>query len=193
MDDRQTYEDDLIFLEELAGSEVPKAISNLPEETLHEIRLFIEGFYNVKMDAIRKSIQANTVIIKYIPNFIIHYVIRSFIDPPVGAMIAESLKPSLFLNIVAGLEPNYVYECVVFLNSERAAMILFRLNRRLADKVFDLLLENKPVKLIDILQYVEDDKIFELARRIDLNKLKDLEGLSESRTDTLERVKAILI
>ncbi|MCB1191442.1 MAG: hypothetical protein H7A23_19565 [Leptospiraceae bacterium] len=186
-------EEDLVFLEELVGGDIPHSIADLPPETIHEVRLFIEGFYNVKMEAVRKSIQANTVIIKYIPNFIIHYVIRSYIDPPVGAMIAESLEPSLFLNIVAGLEPQYIYESIVYLNAEKAAMILFRLNKRLSTKVFNLLLENKPNKLLDILLHVEDDKIFDLARDVDLYKLKELEPLSEGRTNTLERIKAMLL
>ncbi len=193
MNDKKQYEEDLTYLEELAGGNLPNSITKLSPQTLHDIRLFIEDFYNIKMEAIKKSIQANTVILKYIPNFIIHYVIRSFIDPPVGAMIAESLEPSLFLNIVTGLEPQYIYESVVYLNAERAAFILFRLNKRLSKKVFDLLLENKPLKLLDILYHVEDDKIFDLARDIDLYKLKNVDSLSENRIHTLERINAILL
>jgi hypothetical protein len=173
-------EQDTIYLEELSGNELPVSINNLSDDTLHQVRLFIEDLYEDKMKSLRKAIMANEITLKFIPNFIVFQIIKNFVDPLMAGMVAESLTLSLLVPIIKGLEPEYLAESAKTMNSEKAAEVLLVVEPKKLQKIIEILETKKPLKLLDILSHVPEKKLIEYKIKLRPNYFEDLH-LSDHR------------
>ncbi|MCB1143063.1 MAG: hypothetical protein KDK54_12525 [Leptospiraceae bacterium] len=181
------HEEDLVYLEELSGNELPPEINSLPPETLHIVRIFLEDLYETKMKSLRKAILANEITLKFIPNFIIFQIIKNFVDPLMAGMVAESISLSLLVPIIRGLEPDYLAESAKTMNSEKAAEVFLKVDKSKLIKIIDLLAKEKPLKLLDILHHVPKDKLKTYTIRLNP---EDFEGfkLSDHRKEILDHL-----
>lgn len=182
-------EDDLNYLEEFSGSEIPKSILNLPPDTIKDIRLFIEKSYESKMMSIRKAMKANNMTLKILPNFIIHSVLKIYVDPPMAGFIAECLEPSLISGILSGLDPEYISEAAISMDSEKCAKIIFYLDKSILAKTLNLILSKKPLKLLDIIGYVPETVLKKKNVSLNTEIFNSFPNLSHHRKTALEKLK----
>ncbi len=181
------YEDDKNWLEELAGKELPDSIADLPPETLHSLKEFIDEFYEAKMSSVRKAFQANELTLKFMPNFLIYQVIKNFLDPSVAALVAESISVPTIAPIISSLDAEYIANSTIFINAQRASEILLRLDKRKVKPILEILLKKKPLKVLDIMHHISSDKYKTFGLTIDPTIYEGYH-LSESRKEVLQKL-----
>lgn len=179
-------QEDLEWLEEWSGGEVPAIFETLSPEALHNIRVFIEKVYENKLELVRKAIRSNEVTLKFIPTFIVVHILKNFIEPEMAAIIAETLSLDLTVPIIKGLDVEYIAQSSVHLRPEFTAKILARLNPNKANQILNRLLELNPIKGLDVLAHISKwmDKS-KLQIRIPQEKFANLH-LSSFRKEVLE-------
>ncbi|MCX7999244.1 MAG: hypothetical protein N3A69_09900 [Leptospiraceae bacterium] len=150
----ESKSEDLEWLEEWAGGEVPAIFETLPSETIHAIRLFIEKVYENKLELVRKAIRSNEVTLKFIPTFIIVHILKNFIEPEMAAIIAETLSLNLTLPIIKGLDVEYIAQAAIYLRPDFTAQILGKLTPTKANQILNRILELNPLKVLDILSHL---------------------------------------
>jgi hypothetical protein len=181
------YEDDKNWLEELAGKELPDCVSELPPETLHSLKEFIDEFYEAKMSSVRKAFQANELTLKFMPNFLVYQVIKNFLDPSVAALVAESISVPTIAPIISSLDVEYIANSTIFINSQRAAEILLRLDKRKVKLILESLLKKKPLKVLDIMHHIPVEKYKTFGLKLDETVYQDFH-LSDSRKEVLQKL-----
>ncbi len=189
MDNQQTTrEEAIVFLEEISGVELPKEIVALPTETLIVVKCFVEELYQKKMNSLRKAMKANELTLKLIPNFIIHTIIKNYIDPSVAAIAGECLDYSLLSGIVNGLEPEYISESALNMNTKRASELLIQLPSHLMPKTIQSIVSKNTLKFLDIVYHIPSDKLEKIQKYIDYSLFNKFENLSNHRRVALEKL-----
>lgn len=176
--------EDLSWLEEWSGKEVPEKIANLPPEQLHSLRDFVEETYESKIRAVKKAIMANELTLKFIPNFITVQILKSFIEPEMAALIGETLPLPLTLPIIQGLDAEYIAQAGVYLKADVGAEIFLKLDRYKMQKVIERLLTLKPLKVLDILHHIPENKRKNLPLRLNPSQFVGIH-LSETRQSVI--------
>lgn len=146
-------QEDLQWLEEWAGGEVPELLETLNPEILHAVRTFIEKVYENKLELVRKAIRSNELTLKFIPNFIIIHILKNFIEPEMAAIIAETLSFDLTLPIIKGLDIEYIAQAAVYLKPDFTSQILKKISLSRANQILNRILEIHPLKALDILAH----------------------------------------
>lgn len=156
-------EDDLQWLEEWSGGEVPEIFETLNPQVTHSFREFVEKTYEKKLELVRKAIRSNELTLKFIPNFIIVHILKNFIEPEMAAIIAETLSMDLTLPIIRSLDVEYISQAAIHLKPEFTAQILEKLGVNKSNQILNRILELNPLKALDVLFYY--------SQRIDRNKI----------------------
>lgn len=186
-------EESIIFLEEISGETLPIELQELPTETLVAVKNFVQTFHQKKMNSLRRAMQANELTLKLIPNFLIHTIIKNYIDPSVAAIAGECLDYSLLSGIVSGLKPEYISESAINMDPKRAAELLLLLPKNLMPKTIQCIFNKNQLKFLDIIYHIPLEKIKIIQNHINLDNLNENNSLSKHRKSALDKIKTKLI
>jgi len=176
--------EDLNWLEEWSGREIPDLVLNLSPEVIDVVRKFIEESYEAKIQVVKKAILANEVTLKFIPNFISIHILKNFIEPEMAALIAETLSLDLTMPIIKGLDVEYISQSMVYLKAEVSAEILLKLENFKIQKILDRILKLNPLKVLDILHHIPETKKKYVSVSLSVDQFQNIH-LSETRKKIL--------
>ena len=189
MNKEQTLE----YLEKLTSDNVPESIQNLPPEVLNDVREYVEKVVYIKTKGVDKAFELSTVTIKFIPNFILLPLINSYIEPPIAARIAKFLTVRQVLDIVNGLDLNYVSETLLYMEEAPAAKIVLEMRPKKVAEIMQKVFNKQPLKILDIAPFIPDHKCPDIFDSINMQKFLDMTINSDRRKESLKRLREIFI
>lgn len=176
------------YLEKLTGDNLPASIHSLSEDVLQDVVDYTREVVDIKTRGVDKAFEMTSVTIKFIPNFILFPLIKSYIEPPIAARIVKVLTTKQALDIASGLSEEYIAETAIFMDDKQAGEILASLRERLAIRVVRLAFDKKPIKLLDIFPHIKQDKISRLFSQISRQEFADLQVSSPDRQQALQQI-----
>lgn len=147
----------LEFLIELTEAPTPTFFRELSEPQLDELRNYIECVVNRDQAGLDRLFESMSMMMKFIPNFILHSITPKYIEPSIAARITNKLTVKQALGVTTGLPIDYIGETAVYLESRHAAEILIGLKTSKIKQVIEYVIDKHPPKALDILEHVPDD------------------------------------
>ncbi len=178
---------DLDYLIELSEGHLPAFIETLEPHDRHELRNYVESVM-VRRDAgLDKLFESTSLVMKFIPNVILHSITCRYIDPPLAARIANKLTVRQAIGVTAGLPIEYIGETAAYLHNRHAVEILEGLKPELIAAVFEYLMSNYPLRGLDILEFASERTLRMASSMID-SHLFDESVLSHRRREVLNKL-----
>lgn len=180
-------QDDLEYLEKLISDSLPDTLVNLPPEAIQEIKNYVEKVVHIKTKGVDKAFELTSVTIKFIPNFVLIPLIKSYIEPPIAARIAKVLTVKQILDIISQLSNEYVAESLLYMEEEAAFQVLKEMRSNRLFEIMRLVFQKQPIKVLDLGYYFPDSFLRNIIHCFNPDKYKGIHIHTEKRKATLER------
>ena len=180
----------LDYLAELTEIPTPAFIHALPTEQLAQLRQYVEAVVTQDEAGLDKLFESMSMMMKFIPNFILHSLTPKYIEPAIAARITRKLSLKQSLGVCTGLPVDYIAETSVYMQPQKAADIFEGLKKSKADAVAEYMVINHPAKALDILEHSSDEMIKISAQYIDSMQI-DENSLSDKRNLMFTKLKQI--
>lgn len=179
---------DLDYLIELTENDIPSFVNTLSSNDVHELRSYIQEIVNRDEAGLDKLFESMSMMMKFIPNFILHSLTPKYIEPAIAARITNKLTVKQALGVTTGLPIEYIGETSAFMDSRHAADILVGLKHKSLDKVVEYVFQNHPLKALDILEHVSGSAL-SIAKKHVGSAGFNTASMSSSRIATLNRIQ----
>ncbi|GLQ30455.1 hypothetical protein [Litoribrevibacter albus] len=144
------------FLTNLSGQPIPEALGKLSSEDVEEVTEYISNIVEQEDAAYAKLFESLAMMMKYVPNFILHQIIPRYVEPAIAAKITRNLNTKQIVGVASGLSVEYISEASIHMEDKVAAAVLDGLKRKLASQVIEHTIKNHPVYALDILLHSHD-------------------------------------
>ena len=185
-----SQQDKLNYLAELTETYTPTFFNTLSEQELSELKDYVETVVNKDEDGLDNLFESMSMMMKFIPNFILHAITPKYIEPSIAARITSKLTVKQALGVTSGLPIDYIGDTSSYLDSKLAAEILSGIKKNRVDQILAYLVINHPLKALDILEHVSKD-LLKIAQPLIPDSLSEHIGLSSARREILEKIKQI--
>lgn len=132
---------------------LPEAFTKLPQQDQQEIAGFISDIVKQEDEAYAKLFESLAMMMKYVPNFILHQIIPRYVEPAIAAKITCNLNTKQIVGVASGLSVDYIGETAIHMEDKVAAEVLEGLKRKLASQVIEYAVKNHPISALDILAH----------------------------------------
>lgn len=129
-----------------------------------------------------------SMMMKFIPNFILHSLTPKYTEPSIAARITSKLTIKQSVGITAGLPSDYVGETSVYLAPRHAAEILEGLKKDKIKSIVEYMVVNHPLKALDITEHLSADTL-KLCALFTSRINVDEANLSSTRKAMLDRLR----
>lgn len=178
----------LDYLIELTEAPPPAFFNDLSEENLTQLHNFVETIIKQDEEGLDKLFESMSLMMKFIPNFILHSITPKYIEPSIAARITNKLTVKQALGVTSGLPIEYIGDTAAFLDSHHAGNILSGLKTNKIENVIQYVLKKHPLKALDIFEYVTDS-ILKIAKPYVNSISFDEVSLSTARYEILRKIK----
>jgi len=185
-----SQQDNLNYLAELTETSTPSFFNALSEENLNELKAYIDTVVNQDEAGLDKLFESMSMMMKYIPNFILHSITPKYIEPSIAARITSKLTVKQSLGITSGLPVEYIGDTAAFLDSQHAADILSSIKKNKIEQIIAYVVNNHPLKALDIFEHVSKD-ILKIAKPLIQSSTFDEASLSNARREILGKVQQL--
>ena len=185
-----SQQDNLNYLAELTEISPPAFFNKLPEEDLNELKEYVDAIVSKSETGLDKLFESMSMMMKFIPNFILHSITPKYIEPSIAARITSKLTVKQSLGVTSGLPVEYIGDTAAYLDSQYAANILSGIKKNKVEQLIDYLMNNHPLKALDIFEYVSAD-ILRIAKPLIRTSTYDEASLSSARREILEKVQQL--
>lgn len=135
---------------------LPKAFTQMAQQDQHEIAKFISEIIKQEDEAYAKLFESLAMMMKYVPNFILHQIIPKYVEPAIAAKITSNLNTKQVIGVASGLSVDYIGRTAIYMENKVAAEVLEGLKRKLASQVIEYAVKNHPADALDILAHSHD-------------------------------------
>jgi len=181
---------DLEYLIELTEDSIPTFIRELPTHEQKELRGYIESIVKRDETGLDKLFESMSMMMKFIPNFILHSLTPKYIEPSIAARITNKLTVKQALGVTVGLPIEYIGETSIYLESQHAANILVGLKQKMVKPVLEYVNNKHPLKGLDILEHVPNGFLQIAVPIIDPSSF-DKTNVTSGRRDVLTRIEQL--
>ena len=178
----------LDYLIELTEDSIPSFINTLSSNDVQELRDYIQSIVDRDEAGLDKLFESMSMMMKFIPNFILHSLTPKYIEPSIAARITNKLTVKQALGVTTGLPIEYIGETSAYMDSRHAAEILTGLKPKVLKPVIDYVFQHHPLKALDILEYVSDS-VLSVAKKNVTTAGFDKANMSSARIATLDRIQ----
>lgn len=148
---------DLDYLATLIDAPTPAFLNELPSEQLNELRHYVEAVVTRDEAGLDKLFESMSMMMKFIPNFILHSLTPKYTEPAIAARITAKLTVKQSLGVTGGLPSDYVGETSVYMKPQHAAEILQGLKKDKIKSIVAYMVEKHPLKALDIFEYLSEE------------------------------------
>ncbi len=154
---------DLDYIVELTDEPAPAFLDTLSEAQLHELRVYIEAIVKRDEAGLDKLFESMSLMMKFIPNFILHSLTPKYTEPAIAARITNKLTIKQSVGVTAGLPVDYVAETSVYMKPHHAAEILEALKGEKIKAIVEYMIVKHPLKALDISEYLSEKTLKHFA------------------------------
>jgi len=185
-----SQQDNLNYLAELTETSTPSFFNELSEGHLNELRIYVDTVVNKNEAGLDKLFESMSMMMKFIPNFILHSITPKYIEPSIAARITSKLSVKQSLGVTSGLPVEYIGDTAAFLDSQHAADILSGIKKNKIEQIIAYVMSNHPLKALDIFEHVSID-ILKIAKPLIKFSTSDEANLSNARQEILGKIKQL--
>tara|TARA_R110002167_G_scaffold125911_2_gene306415 strand:+ start:1021 stop:1584 length:564 start_codon:yes stop_codon:yes gene_type:complete len=185
-----SQQDKLNYLAELTETSTPQFFKTLSGKELTELKVYVESVVNKREAGLDRLFESMSMMMKFIPNFILHAITPKYIEPSIAARITGKLTVKQALGVTTGLPIEYIGDTSAYLESQLAADILSGIKNSRVEKILAYLVSNHPLKALDILEHVSND-LLKIAKPLIPESLSVHIGLSSARQEILEKIQQL--
>jgi hypothetical protein len=185
-----SQQDNLNYLAELTETSTPSFFNKLSEENLKELRIYVDTVVNKDEAGLDKLFESMSMMMKFIPNFILHSITPKYIEPSIAARITNKLTVKQALGVTSGLPIEYIGDTAAYLDSRHAANILSGLKKNTIEIVAEYVINKHPLKALDIFEHVTVN-ILQVAKPYIESVSFDEESLSTARREILCNIQKL--
>lgn len=182
-----SHQDKLNYLAELTETSTPAFFSTLSETELTELTAYVDSIINRSEAGLDKLFESMSMMMKFIPNFILHAITPKYIEPSIAARITSKLTIKQALGVTTGLPIEYIGDTSAYLESQLAAEILTGIKKNRVEQILAYLVSKHPLKMLDILEHVSEDFLKIAQPQIPVS-LAEQTGLSSARREILDKI-----
>ena len=186
----KSSQSDLEYLVELSEGTPPEFLSALSSEDQHQLREYVDSILQRDRAGLDKLFESMSIMMKFIPNLLLHSITPKYIEPSIAARISDKLTVKQALGVTGGLPVEYIGETSTYLDCRHAADILIGLKEKKSEQVLRFMIDKYPLKSLDILEHVPDKFLALAARFFDRNSI-DEAGLTTGRRKVLSTLEAL--
>jgi len=182
--------DNLNYLAELTETSTPSFFNELSEDNLNELKGYVDTVVSKGETGLDKLFESMSMMMKFIPNFILHAITPKYIEPSIAARITSKLTVKQSLGVTSGLPAEYIGDTAAYLDSQHAADILSGIKKNKIEPIIDYIVNKHPLKALDIFEHVSSD-ILRFAKPFVQASTFDEASLSSARRKILEKVQQL--
>tara|TARA_R110001592_G_scaffold65203_2_gene200279 strand:+ start:3809 stop:4372 length:564 start_codon:yes stop_codon:yes gene_type:complete len=183
-------QDKLNYLAELTETSTPPFFDTLSEKELTELEVYVKSIVSKGEAGLDRLFESMSMMMKFIPNFILHAITPKYIEPSIAARITSKLTLKQALGVTTGLPIEYIGDTAAYLESQLAADILSGIKKNRAEQILAYLVNKHPLKTLDILEHVSKD-LLKIAQPLIPNSLSERTGLSSARREILDKLQQL--
>ncbi len=183
-------QDKLNTLAELTESSTPAFFNSLSEEHLTELEVYLEAVIQHREAGLAKLFESMSMMMKFVPNFILHAITPKYIEPSIAARITSKLTVKQALGVTSGLPIEYIGDTSAYLDSQLAAEIIAGIKKNRIEPLFEYLVNNHPLKSLDIFEHLSKD-LLRIAKPLLPNKLTEETNISAARRNILDTIQKL--
>jgi|GEM_PF-1421095 len=180
--------DELIeFLEAHCDEPLDAALLALSDAQLAALKEYVTGVLEQERAGLDRMFETISQTMKFIPNFLLQSLTHRYIEPPIASRITRKLTMKQAVSIASGLQTNYLIETARYMEPDYGTELLLALPKQRYVEVFEGLLEEYPLKALDMIEGLNDRQ---LARISPPDSLAQIERrhLGGHRMATLKRL-----
>jgi hypothetical protein len=185
-----SQQDNLNYLAELTEASPPSFLNELSEDNLNQLKVYVDVVIRKNEAGLDKLFESMSMMMKFIPNFILHAITPKYIEPSIAARITSKLTIKQSLGVTSGLPFDYIGDTAAYLDSQHAADILSGIKKNKIEQIIAYMVNKHPLKVLDICEHFSVD-ILKLAKPLILAVTFDEAGLNSARRELLEKVQLL--
>ena len=185
-----SQQDKLNYLAELTEVSTPAFFNTLPETELTELVAYVESVVSRGEAGLDRLFESMSMMMKFIPNFILHAITPKYIEPSIAARITSKLTVKQALGVTTGLPIEYIGDTSAYLDNHLAAEILSGIKKNRVEQILVYLINKHPLKALDILEHVPKN-LLNIAQPLIPHSLSKQTSLSSARQDILEKIQQL--
>jgi hypothetical protein len=151
-----------------ANIPVPEALLELTEEQQHAVASYARALVEVKTEGFEELYQAISMIVKYIPSFIVIPLMVEHIRPQIAAGVCRKMGVEQATHYANDLPLEYFSEVSLHIDDQMMAQILEKMKRHQAEKVIEHELRLNLTHILDIAVHLEGRMFDFIARSLTL-------------------------
>lgn len=182
-----SQQDTLNYLAELTGNSTPAFFNALSEKELTELESYVKSVIDRGEAGLDRLFESMSMMMKFIPNFILHAITPKYIEPSIAARITSKLTVKQALGVTTGLPIEYIGDTSAYLESQLAAEILSGIKKNRVEQILAYLVNKHPLKTLDILEHVSKDFI-KFAQPLIPVSLSEHTDLSPARREIFDKI-----
>jgi hypothetical protein len=185
-----TQQEMLNHLAELTETATPAFFNSLSEKELTELESYVKSVVTRGEAGLDSLFESMSMMMKFIPNIILHAITPKYIEPSIAARITSKLTVKQALGVTTGLPIEYIGDTSAYLESKHAADILSGIKKNRIKLILAYLASNHPLKALDILEHVSEE-LLKIAQPLIPNSVSTNTSLSSARMNTLKKIQEI--
>lgn len=184
----EQHQYNLDYFYQLTGGEEPPLLSELTHQQVEGVRHLVDSIITREMNGHDKFYESMAMMMKYVPNFILHSIAPKYIEPAIAAKITSNLSLKQILGVTAGMPVEYVGDAAVNMESSLSAEVLSGLKKKMATQVIEYLVSSHPLAMLDILAHSPASTRNLASPLFDHDQLMAL-GLNPQRQKTFDELR----
>lgn len=190
IENMSNQQESLNYLNELTENSTPSFFHKLSEEELIELTNYVVSVVEKDNAGLDSLFESMSMMMKFIPNFILHAITPKYIAPSIAARITSKLNLKQTLGVTSGLPIEYIGDTAAYLDNPLAAEILSGIKQNRIPQVFEYMVKNHPYKALDIFEHVSEDLLKITKPLIPVSLYKET-NLSSARQNILTKIKQV--
>jgi hypothetical protein len=158
-----TQQENLKYLAGLTETTSPSFLHELSEHDVSQLKEYMVSIIDKNEAGLDKLFESMSMMMKFIPNFILHTITPKYIEPSIAARITSKLTLKQSVGVTAGLPVEYIGDTAAFLESQLAANILSGNRKSKIEKIITYMVDKYPLKALDIIEHFSAD-ILKIAK-----------------------------
>lgn len=187
----EQHQYNLDYFYKLTDGEKHPLLSELTHQQVEDVRHLVDSIITRETSGHDKFYESMAMMMKYVPNFILHSIAPKYIEPAIAAKITSNLSLKQILGVTAGMPVEYVGDAAVNMESSLSAEVLGGLKKKMATQVIEYLVSSHPLAMLDILAHSPSTVRTQATRLLDHNQLIDIE-LNPMRQKTFDELRLVI-
>ena len=173
---------------EWTNQPVPEFLQELHPTQQKKVINYIENQISSKTDGLDELYHAISMIVKYIPHFVVVPLMVEHIKPQIAAGVCKKMSPDQATGYANDLPLDYFSQVSRYIDNPFMAQILGMMKKHRAEKFVHHELQHHLLHMLDIAEHLEERMLAVVAKRVTLPEHSD-DLVNHPHREVIERLR----